>query len=249
MEQNLHRALKRGELVLYFQPQVSLANGEVTGMEALLRWHHPSKGLISPSRFIPLAEENGLIHPIGDMVIQTACRQARLWADLGLRPVPISINVSPRQFARREIAQTLGKAIESNGISPSQIKVEITESTIVQDVRKTLVALRDFKALGVRVAIDDFGTGFSSLTHLKRFPIDELKIDRSFVRDISNDPDDAAIAEAVIALARSMNLTVVAEGVETEAQMTFLREHACDNIQGYYFSRPRPASEIPGLFH
>jgi diguanylate cyclase (GGDEF)-like protein/PAS domain S-box-containing protein len=248
MEQSLHRALKRGELELFFQPQVSLVSGDTTGVEALLRWHHPHDGLISPSRFIPLAEENGLIHPIGDMVIQTACKQARAWAELGPRPVPISINVSPRQFARHEIARTLGKAIHDNGIDPGLIKVEITETTIVQDVKKTLVALRDFKALGVRIAIDDFGTGFSSLTHLKRFPIDELKIDQSFVRDITNDPDDAAIAQAIIALARSMNLTVVAEGVETEAQMTFLRAQNCHHMQGYYFSHPRPAAEIPQFF-
>lgn len=248
MEQSLHRALKRGELELFFQPQVSLLSGETTGVEALLRWHHPRDGLISPSRFIPIAEENGLIHPIGDMVIQAACRQARAWAELSPLPMPISINVSPRQFARHEIARTLGKAIEHNGIDPGLIKVEITETTIVKDVKKTLVALRDFKALGVRVAIDDFGTGFSSLTHLKRFPIDELKIDQSFVRDITNDPDNAAIAQAIIALARSMDLTVVAEGVETEAQVTFLREQNCHSMQGFFFSHPRPAAEIPRFF-
>lgn len=247
LEQNLHRAIKRGELELYFQPQVTLPSGEIVGLEALLRWNHPEEGLIPPSRFIPIAEENGLIHAIGDMVINAACRQAREWADQGKLAIPISINVSPRQFARREIARVLGNAIRTNAINPGLIKVEITESTIVQDVKKTLSALRDFKALGVRIAIDDFGTGFSSLTHLKRFPIDELKIDQSFVRDITNDPDDAAIALAVIALARSMNLTVIAEGVETDAQVVFLREHQCNNMQGYYFGHPRPAGEMTKL--
>jgi diguanylate cyclase (GGDEF)-like protein len=247
LEQNLHRAIKRGELELFFQPQVALPAGDIIGMEALLRWRHPQEGLIPPNRFIPLAEENGLIHAIGDMVINTACRQAREWSQAGVQPVPISINVSPRQFARREITQVLGNAIRDNSIDPALIKVEITESSIVQDVKKTLSALREFKALGVRIAIDDFGTGFSSLTHLKRFPIDELKIDQSFVRDITNDPDDAAIAQAVIALARSMNLTVIAEGVETDAQIAFLRENHCDHMQGFYFGQPCTADEMARL--
>lgn len=247
LEQNLHRAIKRGEMELFFQPQVALPGGEIVGMEALLRWRHPQQGLIPPSSFIPMAEENGLIHAIGDMVINAACRQAREWGEQGVQPVPISINVSPRQFARREITQILGNAIRDNAIDPALIKVEITESSIVQDVKKTLSALREFKALGVRIAIDDFGTGFSSLTHLKRFPIDELKIDQSFVRDITNDPDDAAIAQAVIALAHSMSLTVIAEGVETEAQVTFLRENNCDHMQGYYFGHPCPADEMARL--
>ncbi|MGE0383978.1 MAG: EAL domain-containing protein [Gammaproteobacteria bacterium] len=246
-EKELRYALQRGELELYYQPQVTLHSGAVTGVEALLRWRHPRLGLLQPGQFIALAEQSELIHRIGAWALNTACQQSARWRAQGFAPIKISVNVSPRQFARREIVDTVGDALRVSGADPASIMLELTESTVMQDVERVAGILAELKGLGVQMSIDDFGTGYSSLTYLKRFPIDEVKIDKSFVQDITTDPDDAAISQAVIAMARSMEIAVVAEGVETRAQLELLREWRCDAIQGFYFSPPVPAADLDRL--
>ncbi|MDP2785493.1 MAG: EAL domain-containing protein [Sulfurimicrobium sp.] len=246
LENSLRTALERNEFALHYQPQVSLLSGEVIGMEALLRWHHAEMGMISPANFIPLAEDTGLIIPIGAWVLHTACKQTKAWHDAGLPPVRVAVNISGRQF-RENIPQLVEKALAESGLPPQYLELEITESVAMQhaeSTEKTLTALRD---MGVRLSIDDFGTGYSSLSYLKRFPINKLKLDQSFVRDIISDPDDAAISMAIIALAHGLKLDVIAEGVETESQLSFLRSHGCDAIQGYYFSRPVAPEQMEQL--
>lgn len=246
LENSLRTALERDEFTLHYQPQVSLLTGQMIGMEALLRWHHPEMGMVSPANFIPLAEDTGLIIPIGAWVLRTACRQTKAWHDAGLPPVRVAVNLSARQFSEN-ISQLVEQVLAESGLPPQYLELEITESVAMQhaeSTEQTLLALRD---MGVRLSIDDFGTGYSSLSYLKRFPINKLKLDQSFVRDIITDPDDAAISTAVIALAHGMKLDVIAEGVETESQLRFLHGQHCDAIQGYYFSRPVAAEQMEQL--
>ncbi len=247
MEVGLRRALENGELVLYYQPQVELHLGRPIGAEALIRWRHPQMGMVPPGDFIPLAEETGLIVNIGEWVIDTACAQLKAWQAAGLQEVQLAVNVSARQFQHENLARVVKEALQRHGVRPQQLELEVTESAVMQDPERTVAILRELKQTGVSISLDDFGTGYSSLNYLKRFPIDQLKIDQSFVRDVTTDPDDAAIALSIITLAHSLNRKVIAEGVETEAQLAFLWRHDCDAIQGYLFARPMPAAEVTEL--
>jgi len=247
IEQHLRNALAAGEFSLLYQPQVDLQSGELRGLEALLRWHNPLLGEVPPTRFIPIAEEIGLIGEIGHWVLREACRQNRAWQAAGLACRRVAVNVSACQFAQCDFAARVAGVLDECGIAPHWLELEITESVLMRDAEAAGATLRELKALGICIAIDDFGTGYSSLAYLKRFPIDALKIDRSFVRDITSDPDDAAIARTVISMAHDLRLAVVAEGVETAAQLAFLRGRQCDIVQGYYFSRPLPAGEVAVL--
>jgi diguanylate cyclase (GGDEF)-like protein len=247
LESDLRRALERDELRLHYQPKVDIATGQISGMEALLRWQHPELGRIAPGRFIPIAEENGLILPIGAWVLKTACNQNREWQRQGLRRFPVAVNLSPRQFAGESLLDDVKSALAESGLEPSDLELEITESMVMNNPEQAVNMLRQLKDLGIRVAIDDFGIGYSSLAYLKRFPIDSVKVDRSFVEDIPEDVNSMAIAQAIIAMAHSLRLKVVAEGVESEAQLGFLRGEGCDEIQGFYFSEARAASEVAEL--
>jgi diguanylate cyclase (GGDEF)-like protein/PAS domain S-box-containing protein len=237
LEGAMRRALERDEFVLHYQPQVSLASGAIIGMEALVRWQHPEMGLIAPGCFIGLAEETGLILPLGEWVMRRACEQCCEWQRAGLPPVPVSVNLSARQFTDN-IADTVGRILAQTGLAPQLLELELTESASMEDPQRTFEILCELKEMGVQLAIDDFGTGYSNLNYLKRFPVDKLKLDQSFVREITTDQDDLAIARAVIAMAHGLRLTVIAEGVETAEQLALLAENGCDEIQGYYFSRP-----------
>ncbi|AWG45824.1 hypothetical protein AM586_15205 [Massilia sp. WG5] len=243
LESALRRALERKELALHYQPQVDLASGRIVGAEALLRWRHPQLGMVSPGVFIPLAEETGLILPIGDWVLSEACCQQRQWRDEGLPLVPVSVNLSAHQFNDRIVA-TVARVLDECGIEPQLLELELTESASMADANKSCALLAQLKNMGIRLSIDDFGTGFSNLNYLKRFPVDKLKLDQSFVADILNGGDDVAISQAVIAMAHGLRLTVVAEGVETAGQLAVLAEHGCDMMQGYYFSRPLAAEDF-----
>lgn len=247
LESELHRALERDELVLHYQPRVSLASGEITGAEALVRWAHPERGLVPPGEFIPVAEESGLIQPLGEWVVESACAQLAAWRQAGLRPIPVAVNLSARQFRQKNLAAVIRQSLSVNGVEARLLELEITESILMEDVDAAVATLQELKAIGLSLSLDDFGTGYSSLAYLKRFPIDLLKIDRSFVRDLITDPDDAAICIAVIGLAHTLKLAVVAEGVETEGQANYLRQHHCDTMQGYHFSPPVPAAEFAAL--
>jgi EAL domain-containing protein (putative c-di-GMP-specific phosphodiesterase class I) len=247
MESDLHKALERNELVLYYQPKVDAATRMVKGMEALIRWKHPDRGLIPPLQFIPLAETSGLIIPIGEFVIRTACGQIKTWQEAGYKQMNIALNVSSHQFDQQSLIEIVKKALQVTMISPQCLELEITESIIMRNPEKAIRTLTELKAMGIQIAIDDFGTGYSSLSYLKRLPLDFLKIDQSFVQNLASDPNDQAIVRATIAMAHSLNLKTVAEGVETEEQLSFLQEHGCDEIQGYLFSCPLPAEEIPGI--
>jgi diguanylate cyclase (GGDEF)-like protein/PAS domain S-box-containing protein len=247
LENSLRRALERNEFVLHYQPQLDLTSGKIIGMEALLRWQRPGRELVSPAEFIPLAEETGLIVPIGAWVLHTACAQNMAWQAAGLAPVRMAVNLSPRQFQHQDVVAMVWRALDESGLDAAWLELEITEGSVMEQPEESAAVLRALNALGVALAIDDFGTGYSSLNYLKRFPIDTLKIDQSFVRDITTDPDDAAIALAVIALVHSMRLAVIAEGVETPEQLEFLRERQCDRMQGYLFSRPVPPAEAAQL--
>ncbi len=238
LQNRLHQALNRAELQLHYQPQMDTDSGKVTGVEALLRWYNPELGDVSPARFIPVAEDSGLIVPIGAWVIEQACRQAQLWRLAGLPDITMSVNLSALQFRRAGLIETVAGALSRTALPPHLLELELTESILLQDVENTLDTVRQLKALGVRLAIDDFGTGYSSLSYLKRFAVDRLKIDQSFVRDIHTDPDDAAIVSAIIQLAHSLRLGIIAEGVETAEQLAFLREAGCSKVQGYLFSQP-----------
>jgi EAL domain-containing protein (putative c-di-GMP-specific phosphodiesterase class I) len=245
----LRQALKEEEFLLHYQPQVDLATGEIIGAEALVRWRQPDSGLVPPARFIPVLEDTGDIVEVGGWIMRTACRQSRAWQDSGIAPLRVAINLSVRQFSRGGLVSTVADALEESGLDPSCLELEITESLLMEDLSASLQILGELQnmAEGLRVSIDDFGTGYSSLSYLKSFPIDLLKIDQSFVRDIPGDPDGAAITTAIIRLAHSLRLGVIAEGVETEEQATFLRERGCDEAQGYHFSRPLPAEEFAEL--
>jgi len=247
LESRLRRALERHELSLHYQPKVDLASNAITGVEALLRWSSPELGAVSPAKFIPLAEETGLILQLGKWVLRTACEQAVAWQRAGLPAVRVAVNLSPRQLNDPELVAEVRAVLAQTGLKPDLLELEVTESSVMHNVERALEVLGALKAMGVRLAIDDFGTGYSSLAQLKRFPIDTLKVDRSFIRELPNDSEDKAIAEAIIAMGKTLGLTVVAEGVETGEQQAFLRERACDQMQGFYFSRPVTAPQFAEL--
>ncbi|HEY2000358.1 EAL domain-containing protein [Paraburkholderia sp.] len=247
LERRLRRALRDNEFLLHYQPQVDLVTGQIVGMEALVRWRDPEAGLIPPSAFIPVAEECGLIGPLSEWVLREACRQNKAWQDEGLPPTRVSVNLSARQFHQHDIAKLVTQVLEETGLEPQYLELELTESTIMRNAEEAVLMLNSLHALGIGLAIDDFGTGYSSLSYLKRFPVDRLKIDRSFVSDIGMSGDDETITSAIIALAHSLKLQVIAEGVETSEQLDFLKERACDEMQGFFFSRPMPRDAIPGL--
>ncbi len=244
LENALRRAIERDELRLHYQPQVDLHSGRMVGAEALVRWQHPELGLVSPADFILLAEETGLIVPIGEWVLRQACAQARAWQDAGLPPLRVAVNLSARQFRQKNLLDVITTALQHVDLEPKWLEVEVTESLVMGDVNRAIDVLRGLERMGVSVAMDDFGTGYCSLSYLRRLPIDVIKIDRSFIEHIPDNPDDVAIATAIIALAKSLQLTVVAEGVETQAQLNFLRQHGCDTAQGYYYSRPLPPEDF-----
>lgn len=248
LEAGLRKALHNDELEVYYQPQMALDKNRLIGMEALLRWNHPDKGMVSPGDFIPLAEETGLIEPIGEWILRAACAQNKAWQDMGYPPVCVSVNMSARQFRRKDIVELIGVILEETGLEGQYLEIELTESIIMHDIESTIKTFKKLKKMGVKLAIDDFGTGYSSLAYLKLFPIDHLKIDRSFVFNIANDANDAAIANSVVILAHSMNLKVVAEGVETMEQLEILRKQGCDYVQGYFFSKPLSAREFVPFF-
>ncbi|TAN74325.1 MAG: EAL domain-containing protein [Gallionella sp.] len=247
LESGLHRALENYEFELFYQPQVNLHTGEIIGAEALLRWQHPERGLISPADFIPMLEENGLIVPVGEWVLRAACNQAKAWRDMGMKSCRVAVNLSAIQFHRQDLCGVVQQILGETGLEPEFLELEITESTIMKDVGRAVQMLRGLKSLGVRLSVDDFGTGHSSLNYLKRFATDALKIDQSFVRDIATDPDDALITRTIIDLAHNLKMKVIAEGVETEAQLAFLLNNRCDEMQGYYYSKPLPAGEYTAL--
>lgn len=248
MESKLRRALERQQFLLHYQPRVDLGSGRIIGAEALIRWHVPEQGMIPPGRFIPLAEETGLIVPIGRWVLKTACAQIKAWQRAGLPPIVVSVNVSARQFRHDNIVATVAEVLEEADLDPKYLEIELTESVVMHDAAKLAAMLDQLKRLGVQIAVDDFGTGYSSLSYLKRFPVDRLKVDRSFVQDIASDRDDATIVRTIIALGHNLGLKVVAEGVETEQQVKFLRQNHCDEMQGYYFGIPMSADEFQQLF-
>jgi EAL domain-containing protein (putative c-di-GMP-specific phosphodiesterase class I) len=242
LEASLRRALERRELELHYQPVVRLSDRRVLGAEALLRWRHPERGLVPPAEFIPLAEATGLIVPIGEWVVAEACREAARWQ--ARLPVSIGVNLSARQFRSDALAETIRAALCASGLDGARLVLEITETLLMENPEASRRLLEPLKQSGVRVVLDDFGTGYSSLAYLRHFPLDALKIDRSFIRDIPADPEDATIVKAVIALAHELRLGVTAEGVETQEQLDFLLAHGCDNAQGYFFARPEPAADL-----
>jgi predicted signal transduction protein with EAL and GGDEF domain len=244
MESQLRKALEQNELLLYYQPQQELDSSQIIGVEALLRWQNKELGNVPPDRFIPIAEDSGLIIPIGEWVLRTACTQLKAWQDTGVPIARVAVNISVRQFMYPGFLQLVKQVIEETGLAPEDLELEITESLLMQDTEGAIHLLQDLKALGVQLAIDDFGTGYSSLSYLKRFPIDRLKVDKAFVQEITNNKEDAAITRAVIAMANNMDLRVIAEGVETAEQLSYLADEHCHEIQGYYLSRPMPAHEV-----
>lgn len=248
LETNLRRAIQNDELLLHYQPRVSVDTLEITGVEALIRWRHPQLGLVPPAEFIPLAEDTGLILPIGEWVLREACRQNKSWQEQGFAPIQVAVNISARQFHQEDLAATVIRILNETGLSPAYLELELTESSIMQSPEVVSGILNQLKRRGVKISIDDFGTGFSSMASLKRLPIDALKVDQSFVRDATTDPDDASLVMAIITLAHNLRLKVVAEGVETEEQLRFLHLLRCDEIQGYLFSRPLPADEFVALW-
>jgi diguanylate cyclase (GGDEF)-like protein len=246
MESSLRRALERNELELYYQPRIRVADGALVGCEALLRWQHPELGLTLPERFIGLAEETGLIIPIGEWVIRTACARARTWQNNGGAPVSVSVNLSMRQFRQEALSNAIDDALRVSGLDPRLLEMELTESLVMQDTEAAIRVLERLREIGVKLSVDDFGTGHSSLSYLTRLPISALKIDQSFVQAIkgTGESDEGIVAQAIISLGHNLNLKVVGEGVETAVQFDFLKRHSCDEIQGYYFGRPMPAAEF-----
>jgi diguanylate cyclase (GGDEF)-like protein/PAS domain S-box-containing protein len=243
----LRKALAENQLRLAYQPKVELETGRIFGVEALLRWQHPQRGTVSPDQFIPLAEECGMILPIGEWVLREACQQARAWQDAGLEPINISVNVSPRQFDDCRLVGRVADALRDSGLAPRWLELEVTESMVMRDVTQSVAKMRELEAMGIALAIDDFGTGYSSLAALKSFPISRLKIDKSFVRDLASNEDDQAIARAIISLSHQLHMRVIAEGVETEQQRSFLQQNGCDEVQGYLYGRPVTQQEIAAL--
>jgi diguanylate cyclase (GGDEF)-like protein len=245
LEADLRKGLREHQFLLFYQPQVG-AQGQLTGVEALVRWRHPQRGVIHPNEFIPLAEDTGLILPLGQWVLETACTRLAIWRkDPGKAHLTMAVNVSARQFHHENFVEQVLATIEHTGADPERLKLELTESLFLEDVEDTIVKMSTLKEAGVSFSLDDFGTGYSSLSYLKRLPLDQLKIDQSFIRDVLTDPNDAAIARTIVALAHSMGLTVIAEGVETEAQRAFLASHNCHAYQGFLFGEAVPAEQIP----
>ncbi|MBI5593230.1 MAG: EAL domain-containing protein [Deltaproteobacteria bacterium] len=244
MEKHLRRAMERNEFILHYQPQVDFITGRINGMEALIRWQSPELGFTPPGSFIPLAEETGLIVPIGEWVLKTACLQNKAWQDAGLPCLTLAINLSPRQFRQENLVEVVERILRETGLEPRYLELEIVESLLMHDVESAARLTGKLKELGVCMTMDDFGTGYSSLSYLKQFPFDKIKIDRSFIRNITSDPDSAVIARAMIALAHSLRLRVIAEGIETDGQLNYLLFHGCDEMQGFYFSRPIPAQQL-----
>ncbi|MCL1468863.1 putative bifunctional diguanylate cyclase/phosphodiesterase [Argonema galeatum] len=247
LENRLHHAWERGEFLVYYQPKVNINMGQITGMEALVRWKSPELGFVSPVKFIPIAEENGLILPIGEWVLRTACTQSKAWLDAGLPQIRMAVNLSARQLQQPDLVEMVAQVLAETSLEPWFLELEITETTAMQNVDFTSEILRQLNRMGVRIAIDDFGTGYSSLNYLKKFPIQTIKIDRSFVRDMAVDPYDVAIATAVVALGQSLNMSVVAEGVETVEQLECLHQLGCEEMQGYLFSEPLPDKDAIAL--
>jgi len=248
LENDLRKALDRQEFVVFYQPQINASTGKIIGLEALIRWQHAALGMVSPAQFIPLAEETGLIVPIGEWVLRTACEQMKGWHDAGFPKIRVAVNLSARQFMRDDLVDMVRRILKETGLEAEYLDLEITESVTMQNVDRAVQTLNELRDLGIQISLDDFGTGYSSLSYLKNFPIYTLKIDRSFVRDITTDPDDAAIATSIIAMAHSLKLHVVAEGVELEEQLKYLIERGCHEMQGYFFSPPLPAAGIEELF-
>jgi EAL domain-containing protein (putative c-di-GMP-specific phosphodiesterase class I) len=247
MESHLHRALEKNELILYYQPRVDSKSEKIRAVEALIRWNSPEFGMVPPVKFIPIAEETGLIISIGEWVLRTACKQNKLWQDAGNKPISVSVNLSALQFAQPNLLDKIGEILEETGLEPRWLELEITEGIIIKNIQFTIHILERLKAMGVKVSLDDFGTGFSSLNYLKNFKIDTLKIDSSFVRDINGDNKNTAIVNAIISLGKNLDLNVTAEGVETTAQLDFLKLNGCHEIQGYLYSRPIPPNEFEKL--
>jgi predicted signal transduction protein with EAL and GGDEF domain len=243
IELDMRAAVRNGEFELNYQPIVQAQSGEVTGFEALVRWRHPQRGLISPADFIPLAESTGLIIPLGEWILRKACSDAAAWS----RPVRVAVNLSPVQFKHRSLVNSVVEAVTSAGLEPDRLELEITESVLLQDSEATLATLHTLRGFGVRISMDDFGTGYSSLSYLRSFPFDKIKIDQSFVRELSTHGDCIAIIRAVTGLGVSLGITTTAEGVETKEQLELLRSEHCGEVQGYLFSKPRPASEVEAM--
>ncbi|MED4228030.1 EAL domain-containing protein [Neobacillus cucumis] len=243
MEMELHKAIKQNELFLHYQPRVDLKTGNIVGVEALIRWNHAKWGMVSPTKFIPIAEESGLINPIGEWVLRQACSQNKLWQESGFPPIVVSVNLSARQFSNVSIVSIVERVLNETGLAPQFLELEITES-MTMDIKHTISTLHEMKRLGVLISIDDFGTGFSSLNYLKEFPVDTLKIDQSFVRGLLNNNNGDTIVKTIISMTHHLQLKVVAEGIETEKQLVFLQEHHCDEGQGYFFSQPVSAEEF-----
>jgi diguanylate cyclase len=244
LESDLHQAISSQQFELYYQPKVHTNTGSVRSAEALIRWRHPERGMIPPDQFIPLAEECGLIGAIGEWVVREACRQARIWQDSGLSPMRVSVNLSPSQFRGSGLIHSVRRALEEARLEPQYLEVELTESAVMSDPEESIAILEQLSAMGILVSVDDFGTGYSSMSYLRRLPIDKLKIDRVFINEIVSRPEDASIVRAIVSLAHSLRLKVVAEGVETPAQLDFLKAVGCDEYQGYHFSRPLPSNEF-----
>ncbi|WP_242072646.1 GGDEF domain-containing phosphodiesterase [Microcoleus sp. FACHB-68] len=247
LENELRHALTRNEIHLHYQPRVELHHNQIVGVEALVRWQHPELGFVSPVKFIPIAEANGLIVPIGEWVLRTACTQNRIWQEAGLPPIRMAVNLSARQFEQSDLVERINQILEETGMDVAYLELEVTESLFVDNIQNTINILQQLRDRGITLALDDFGTGYSSLNYLRHFPIDTLKIDRSFVRDVVADPHNAAVTNAIISLAKSLELKITAEGVETQDQFEYIKSQGCNEIQGYYFSRPVPADALARL--
>lgn len=243
----LRNALKRSEFEVYYEPQIEIKTGKIIGAEALVRWNHPERGRVSPGEFIPMAEEMGLIAPLGEWVLETACRQTKAWQTQGLPPLRVAVNLSARQFEQKNLTERVSEILRETNLDPKCLELELTEGLILQDETAAHQAFTVWRDMGIRIAIDDFGTGYSSLSYPKRFPFDAIKIDKSFIRDIAGDRQNAAITIAIIQMAHYMNMTVIAEGVENESELAFLCAHGCDEIQGYFFSPALPRAEFEAL--
>jgi diguanylate cyclase (GGDEF)-like protein len=247
LESDLRAAIEREEFVLFYQPLINVSDGQVVALEALVRWQHPERGLVLPGEFIPIAEETGLILPLGEWVLKTACRQVKAWQDAGVPVVPVAVNFSGYRFHYSNPGATIARILSEIGLDPKYLHLEITEGVVLQDIERTVEILAELRGMGIQVSIDDFGTGYSSLSYLKRLPADSVKIDRSFVSGLATDANDAAIATAIIAMSHSIGLKVIAEGVETEEQLAFLRQRRCDEFQGFLRARPMPSVDVEAL--